>query len=704
MSSSTIASAFVKLWLIVLLGSSALSAQQNTLGEGWPTYGGDPGGMRYSSATEINRTNLSQLQPVWTYHTHALDVPRSGSVDASFEATPVLFKSSLFLTTPFDVVIAVDAATGKEQWTYDPQVGHLRYGNIVTSRGVAIWSATDPIRPNLPACRDRIFVGTIDARLIAVDAANGHLCTDFGHAGQIDLKQDVYFSDTYGVTSPPTVVGNTVIVGSLIGDNHQVDAESGVVRAYDAISGKLLWNWEPLPWAHGQKVRTGAANTWSVISADPALGLVYLPTGSAAPDYYGGMRPGDDRDADSIVALDVHTGKKVWSYQVVHHDLWDYDIASQPLLFTFRNRIPAVAITTKMGLIFVLNRRTGEPLYPIHERPVPQTDVPGEVTSPTQPFQDLPPLSSLSIDAPDPSQSWQRSPANQAVCQAQLASLRNEGIYTPPSIRGSVMFPGNLGGVNWGSAALDPTTGILYANTNRIAFQARLIPRWSRKEIRKLLRGNFFDWANWGICAGIILAGGTLLRRLRRHTWVPGRVTLAVTTALMLATIPIALHREPPEPENISHFGHDLGPQNKAPYLIQRDLIVDHDGHSCTAPPWGVISAVNLNTGAKVWATPLGSAIPGQHTGITNFGGPIVTATGLVFTAAAEDPYIRAFDASTGTELWKHDLPVPAQSTPMTYTLNGRQYIVIAAGGHGDKATKLGDSLIAFSLSPSTTP
>jgi quinoprotein glucose dehydrogenase len=252
--------------------------------------------------------------------------------------------------------------------------------------------------------------------------------------------------------------------------------------------GKLLWSWEPIPWAHDQKVRTGAANTWSVISADPALGLVYLPTGSAAPDYYEGMRPGDNRDADSIVALDVHTGKKVWSYQVVHHDLWDYDVAAQPLLFTFRNNIPAVAITTKMGLVFILDRRTGKPLYPIYERPVPQTDVPGEITSPTQPFQDLPPLSSFDLNEQGPDQTWQRSPVNKEACRAQLAALRYEGIYTPPSLRGSVMFPGNLGSVNWGSAALDPTTGILYANTNPVAFQARLIPRWGHEGLTKLLR------------------------------------------------------------------------------------------------------------------------------------------------------------------------------------------------------------------------
>ena len=684
---------------VPLLLAATLAGQQPTpLGQGWPTYGGDQGGSRYSNSTQIDRTNLSQLHPVWIFHTHALDHPRPSNVDASFEATPVLFGSTLLFTTPFDVVFALDAATGKQLWTYDPKIAIPTKGNIITSRGVATWTAPAALLPQLPACQKRAFVGTIDGRLIALDASSGKPCTGFGNAGQVDLKQGIHLRDSYGVTSPPTVIGNAVVVGSIIGDNQRIDTESGVVRAFDAVTGNLLWSWEPIPWAIAQNPRTGSANTWSVISADANLGLVYLPTGSAAPDYYGGLRPGDNRDADSIVALDARTGRKVWAFQTVHHDLWDYDIAAQPLLFIFRNTVPALAVTTKMGTVFVLDRRTGAPLYPIHERPVPQTDIPGEITSPTQPFQDLPTLSNISIAAPDPTQTWQRSPANQAFCRAQIAALRNDGIFTPPSLRGSLMFPGNLGGVNWGSGALDPTTGILYVNTNRIPFRARLIRRNSHEEHLRQARIFFFDWSNWGIAAGLVLAVGMLLRIRRRRSLVPGRITITLTAALMLATIPIAQHRVPPEQQILSHFGHDLGQQLGTPYLVQRDILVDHDHHPCSAPPWGLISAINLNTNAKLWQQPLGSAIPGQNTGIANFGGPIVTATGLVFTAAAEDPFIRAFDAATGQQLWQHDLPAPGQATPMTYTLAGRQYLVIAAGGHGDKATKLGDSLIAFAL------
>ncbi|SFS10331.1 quinoprotein glucose dehydrogenase [Granulicella pectinivorans] len=659
--------------------------------QSWPTYGGDPGGQRFSPATQITKSNLKDLQPAWTYHTHALDQNRPSNHEASFEATPILDGDTLYLTTPYDVVIALDAATGQPRWTHDPNLAPTAEGSIVASRGVALWHS---------AVQTRIFVATLDARLLALDATTGHPISTWGTHGEIDLKQGVHLQKDgfYRMTSPPTVIGDIVVVGSGVGDNQQVDSESGLVRAYSTLDGHLLWSWEPIPWASSQAIRTGAANTWSVISADPALNLLYLPTGSAAPDYYGGLRPGDDRDANSIVALDATTGKKVWAFQVVHHDLWDYDIASQPLLFTFRNTIPAVAITTKMGMVFVLDRRTGAPLYPIHERPVPQSDVPGETTSPTQPFQELPSLSPLNVSTTDIQTTWQRSSEDAASCQRQFAALRNEGLYTPPSLRGSVLFPGNLGGVNWGSAALDPATGILYANTNRSAFKARLVPRYGLERDLKELNLWLHDWANWGILAGIILALGTLINGFRHRRFLPGPLTLSVTTALMLACVPISRLPMPHEPDSLAHFGYELSPQHKTPYLIERDRILDTHHHPCSPTPWGAISALNLNTGQMAWQRPLGSMIDSADTGAINFGGPIVTASGLVFTAAAEDPYLRAFDAATGDLLWQHDLPVPAQSTPMTYTLNSRQYVVIAAGGHGDKATKLGDSLIAFAL------
>jgi quinoprotein glucose dehydrogenase len=382
-------------------------------GEGWPTYGGDPGGMRFSTASQITRSNLGRLYPVWTFHTHAVDTDTQRAAMPSFEATPVLSGDTLYLTSPFDVVFALDARTGQERWHYDPKLATVGQAGILTSRGVALWPLGGVPDPKLPACSHRVYVGTLDARLLALDASTGRPCADFGDNGSVDLREGVHFQNIgfYGLSSPPTVVGNVVVVGSTVIDNQQVDVESGVVRGYDAVTGKLIWSWEPLPWAQTQKIRTGAGNVWGVISADPALGLVYLPTGSAAPDLYGGMRPGDNRDANSIVALDAATGKKVWAFQVVHHDIWDYDIPSEPILFTWRGTTPAIAVTTKMGMIFLFDRRTGQPLVPVEERPVPQSDVPGEQSWPTQPFQNIPPLAPLVMGMTD-SSVYQRPPAD----------------------------------------------------------------------------------------------------------------------------------------------------------------------------------------------------------------------------------------------------------------------------------------------------
>jgi len=690
------------------LFSLNLAAQQPSNADGWTHYGGDPGGMRYSTSTQITRQNLSQLHPIWTFHTHALDTPRTGSQDASFEATPVLAESgpqaTLYFTSPFDVVFALDARTGQQRWSFDPKVGALPLGGIVTSRGVALWQSPTPLPPG--QCSRRVLFGTVDARLLANDADTGTSCPGFGESGSIDLTQNVNYQHHggYGLTSPPTIVGNVVVVGSAVGDNQQVDAESGLVRAFDVVTGQQLWSWEPLPWANNNHPRTGAGNTWSVISADPALGLVYLPTGSASPDYYGGLRPGDNRDADSIVALDVHTGNKVWAFQVVHHNLWDYDVAAQPLLFTAHDGTPAIAVSTKMGQVFVFDRRNGHPLFPIEERPVPQTDVPGEQTSPTQPFSSLPSVSPLTLPPDDPSQ-FHRSLWNRIVCRYKLHGLRYEGIYTPPSLTGTVLFPGNLGGVNWGSAALDPTTNILYANNNRAAYAATLVPQVGWFLIwHNTVEGIVRDWPCWVFSALGILLLNILYRYIQlwrkspsapTRPWLPRPRTLLITACVAAIAIPATIFQPP---TNLSHFGHELSPNRNAPYQILRDPITDADDRPCIAPPWGATTALNLNTGTIAWQSPLGSMVPGQNTGILSFGGPIVTASGLLFSAASEDPYLRALDAATGQKLWEYRLPVPAQSTPMTYTLDGRQYLVVAAGGHADHSSFRGDSLIAFAI------
>jgi quinoprotein glucose dehydrogenase len=678
----------------------------SAVGEGWPTYGGDPGGLRFSKSSQITRGNVGRLHSVWTFHTHAVKGDIKPTEMPSFETTPVLSGDTLYLTSPYDVVFALDAHTGAERWRFDPKLPKLTDFSIVTSRGVALWPLATAPEPNLPACSHRVFVGTLDARLMAIDAAYGHICPGFGDHGTVDLRLGVHFQNIgyYGMTSPPTVIGNVVVVGSTIGDNQQVDIESGVVRGYDAITGKLLWSWEPLPWAQSQKVRTGAGNVWSVISADPTLGLVYLPTGSAAPDLYGGMRPGDNRDANSIVALDAATGKKVWAFQVVHHDIWDYDIASEPVLFTWRGTTPAIAVTTKMGMIFLFDRRTGQPLIPVEERPVPQSDIPNEQTSPTQPFQNIPSLAPLVMNVMD-SLAYQRPAADVELCRKQIAGLRYEGIFTPATLHGTLNYPGPTGGVNWGGAAIDPTTGILYANTNRLASVIRLVPRHGADhivgEIESYLRAVGIWVVShrklWTLIFLCVLIVSCVRRRSLNPGWVP------VIVGMILVGVLIGRYRyetqvRPAVSPTVDHFGYELSPQRKSPYLIERHPLIDSRGFSCTPAPWGGITAVNLNTLTKVWEKPLGTMVPNQQTGIRSFGGPIVTASGLVITAGAEDFWLRVFDSATGEELQKIPLPVPAVATPMTYTLDGRQYIVVAAGGHGDGSVPLGDSLMAFAV------
>jgi quinoprotein glucose dehydrogenase len=677
----------------ILCLAASVSTSQQPADAGWSTYGGDLGGQHYSAAAIITKDNISRLHPVWTYHTKALDSNRPGTLSAAFESTPILYRDALIFTTPFDKVVALNPLTGTEKWTFDPQIprGDLMEGMLITSRGVAVWEGAKNGVSNGPPCENRVFLGTLVGQLLSLDAATGKPCEDFGKHGRVDLRDGVHYvyGDSYAVTSAPTVIGNVVVVGSSIADNVSVDIEAGVVRGFDVRTGKMLWHWDPIPWSEKQTIRTGAANSWSTISADPALNLVYVPTGSASPDYYGGMRKGDDRDADSVVALDASTGRKIWAFQTVHHDLWDYDVASEPVLFTFHGTTPAIAITTKTGMVFVLDRRDGKPLYPITEKPVPQTDVPGEETSPTQPFSSLPPLSSLDLASPATG-TWRRSAENQAYCDKQIAALRYEGVYTPPSVRGSMIYPGNIGGVNWGSPALDPVTATLYANTNHLAFAIHLIdhPAALKPPI-------YVSRKNWVLFGVMVVLLGCVLRRSIN----PGWVGLAGIALAATAVIAISIQRHNAITGNIeASFGRGLSPQMKTPYQLLREPLYDHDRNPCVPPPWGTLTALNLNTGKIEWNRSLGTTDQGGNTGSLSLGGPILTSNGLLFTAGTRERKIRAYDAKSGEEIWKADLPVPAQSTPMTYSVGGRQFVLIAAGGHGTFRTPQGDSLIAFGL------
>jgi quinoprotein glucose dehydrogenase len=601
---------------------------------GWPTYGNDPGGTRYSPAKQINRDNVTQLKVAWTFRTGAL--PHDDDLDhkAAFEATPILIDGNLFLSTPYDHVISLNAETGEKLWEFDPKL-ELPYGaSEVTSRGVSAWH--DPSAKSNQLCALRIFIGTLDARLIALDAATGKLCTKFGSGGEVDLTNGVKLRDPgdYQVTSAPAIYQNLVITGSSIGDNRAVTTERGIVRAFDARTGLLRWSWDPIaPWASQTNPRTGSGNAWSTISVDAQHGLVFIPTGSASPDYYGGVRKGDNKWADSVVALKASTGEFVWGFQVVHHDLWDYDVASQPTLFAWKDGIPAIAINTKMGRVFVLNRLTGAPLFPLKEQPVVKSDIPGEDSWPTQPSSpiSLVPEKLASEDA------WGKDDQERQWCADQIKSARSGDIFIPPSLQGTLVFPGNVGGVNWGSAAYDPQRHLLFVDTNRLPFFVKLIPQDQLQDARKN------------------------------------------------ATDSDRLHGE-------------FARQSGTPFAMFRKPLLSPSGLPCNPPPWGTVAAVDLFTGKKVWDVPLGSFLPGKQTGTITLGGPMVTAGGVVFSAATMDNYLRAFDSDSGKELWKFELPAGGQATPMTYIFNGKQYVVIAAGGHGKLGTKQGDYILALAL------
>ena len=596
-------------------GTDPSSAVQTRVQDGeWPAYGRDPGGMRYSPLRQIDRGNVARLAVAWTYHTgEPLPTPDRRR---SLEATPIVLNGTMYLSTPLGQVIALDPATGREKWRYDAKVDvGTRFGDFA-SRGVSAW-------------RDRIIVATVDARLISLDAATGAATAEFGTRGVVDLRAPLrnapFEFAEYEVTSPPAVVGDMIVVGSAVADNNRIDAASGEVRGFDARTGALRWTWDPVPqdsadpahasWTGASGHRTGAANAWSVIAADPARDLVFVPTGSPSPDYYGGERIGRNDYANSIVALRASTGRVVWYFQTVHHDLWDYDNAAPPLLATVRGE-PAVLQTTKTGMLFVLNRETGVPIFPVEERRVPASTVPGERAWPTQPFSTLPPLSP---------HAWDMRTTN-AACVDLMRGLRNDGIFTPPSLEGALVMPSNIGGSHWGGVAFDPVRQLAVVPVNRLAAMVRLIP-----------------------------VSGANLDSLRGER---------------------------------SRMGYEDTRMRGTPYIMRRKILFVPPGIPCTPDPPGALVAIDLRTGTRAWETP----IPPQ------LGGPMVTAGGLVFLAATIDRQFRAFDIETGRELWRVALPAGGKATPMTYRgADGRQYVVIAAGGDGE-TWGAGDAIVAFAL------
>ncbi len=629
---------------------------------GWSYYGADQGGSRYSPAGEITAKNVVDLRRAWIYRTG--DEARRDPVlmkRIKFQTTPIQVDDKLVLCTPFSEIIALDPGSGRELWRHDPNVAtDRRPANRYNCRGVASWR--DPAidsSPTVPAtdgaaCAERIFAGTVDGRLIALDAGTGAPCRGFGTEGEIRLDTGhLDWPGEFQISSAPVVAHGVVIVGSAINDNGRVAAPSGKVRAFDARAGSPLWTWDAIPrdpsdpatqtWGEGWR-ETGAANVWAPMSIDEQRGLVFLPTSSPSPDFYGGLRPGANRHADSVVALRIKDGSLAWAFQIVKHDVWDYDVPAQPTLARIDvdgARRDVVIQATKQGLVFVLDRDTGRPVFPIEERAVPQGGAPGEVLSATQTFPaDLPALVPSQLR---PIDAFGFTPFDRNACRERIAALRSDGLYTPPSTQGTVLFPFTGGGVNWGGVAVDPQ-GVVYVNTSRAAHVITLIARADFDRVRA------------------------------------------------------------------ANPGKEVSPQRGAPFGMKREMLVSPLGVPCNSPPWGVIAALDLRSRRILWETPLGTTEDltpigiALRTGTPNFGGPVATAGGVVFIGAAVDRYLRAFDARSGAELWRGRLPAAGVATPMTYVWKGRQYVVVAAGGHSEAGTKTSDAIVAFALARAVEP
>jgi quinoprotein glucose dehydrogenase len=612
----------------------------------WPDYGRGKDGLAWTPLRQITPANVGALALAWEHRSGDVSDGTGDASRTSFQARPIVPNGTLYYCTGLNRVFALDPETGQERWRFDPGLRNRKLGGPypLICRGVSYWRDAAPAGG---ACTERIFSATLDSELIALDAASGRPCEGFGAGGRVDLRQgflDAPRWEAY-VTSPPLVLGDLVVVGGLVQDNLRVDAPSGVVRGFDARTGALVWAWDPVPPGFPPRAdgryTPGTPNAWSILSGDPERGLVFVPMGNPSPDLFSALRAGLDHYGSSVVALSAATGQVVWHFQTVHHDVWDYDVPAEPVLFQIPGvggGRPGVAQITKMGFLFLLDRETGAPLYPVQEQPVAHDGVPGEQLAPTQPFPTQPPpLAPLGLPAES---AWGFTPIDRRDCREKLSQIRNEGIFTPPSLEGSIVYPGNAGGANWGGIALDPEQGVAYVNLMRAPTVAKLIPR---------AEADTLDYA--------------------------GAV-----------------------------YPKELYPMQGAPYGVERGPLLSSFGAPCVPPPWGTLTAVDLASGAKRWEVTLGTTRDQApwplwfELGAPNLGGPLATAGGLVFIGATTDKFFRAFDAASGDEIWRFRIPYTANSSPISYRLrqNGRQFVVVAAGGHG--WSEPGDALLAFAL------
>ncbi|KPB14451.1 Quinate/shikimate dehydrogenase [Pyrroloquinoline-quinone] [Pseudomonas savastanoi] len=618
----------------------------------WAHWGNTPAGNRFAALDQINKSNVDKLQVAWTFHTG--DIPQSTGAGAEDQNTPLQIGDTVYTCTAYGKVFALDADTGTQRWKFDPQGSAPNWQRC---RGLGYFAApaAAPDAPAQPAaaCATRVFLPTGDARLIALDARTGETCKDFGNQGVVDLKTDMgeVKEGYYQQTSTPLVAGNVVVVGGRVADNFSTGEPPGVVRAFDVHSGELVWAWDPgnpnttkRPPA-GETYTRGTPNVWSAMSYDDKLGLIYLPTGNATPDFFGGTRTEqDDKWSSSVVAVDAKTGQVRWNFQMTHHDLWDFDIPAQPLLYDIPDgkggTQPALAQVTKQGEIFLLNRETGVPISRVEERPVPQGNVPGERYSPTQPFSvDMPSIGNQTLKESD---MWGAAAFDQLMCRIAFKGMRHEGVYTPPGLDPALQFPGSLGGMNWGSVSVDPTNNYMFVNDMRLGLANYMIPR------DKIAAGAS------GIEMGVV-------------------------------------------------------PQTGTPFGAMRQRFLSAVGIPCQAPPFGTMSAIDLKTKKLMWQVPVGTVKDTGPMGIRmglpipigmpTLGASLSTQSGLLFFAGTQDFYLRAFDSGNGNEIWKARLPVGSQSGPMTYVSpkTGKQYILLTAGGARQSPDR-GDYVIAYAL------
>jgi quinate dehydrogenase (quinone) len=647
--------------------SDAGLARNHTGTGDWSAYGHSAGGDRFVGFPQINRDSVKNLQVAWTYHTGDVPLSPTGG-GAEDQETPLQIGDTLFVCSPHNTVIALDAANGHEKWRHEFPSKTTVW---VRCRGLAYFDTTKPVQqpsvsgstPITPvalpadqaACRRRIFMNTIDAKLVALDADTGKLCADFGENGVINLKAGLgdATDPLYELTSPPTVAGTTIVVGGRVADNVALDMPGGVIRGFDVITGKMKWAFDPgnpqdkqAP-AAGKTFTRSTPNVWAPMSYDASSNTVYMPVGNAAIDLWGAKRTQlDESYGASILALDATTGAEKWHYQTVHHDLWDYDVPMQPTLIDFPvdgKKVPALVVGTKMGQLFVLDRLAGKPLTKVIEQPVKTATIPGEPYSKTQPVSvGMPQIGAEVLKGSD---MWGMTPVDQMMCRIIFHGMRYDGKFTAPDTDTSLSFPGSLGGMNWGGLSYDPDADMIFVNDMRLGLWVRLV-----KEARRGGESNGNEAVNAGM--GAVPLGGT-------------------------------------------------------PYSVTKDRFFSPLGIPCQKPPFGSLTAIDLKTRSVAWQVPLGTVRDTRLAGVQmhmptpigmpTIGGSLSTGGGLVFFAATQDYYLRAFDSSTGKEVWKARLPVGSQGTPMSYELNGRQYIVISAGGARQSPDR-GDYVIAYAL------